>query len=85
MSLSESAKKKMSKIGITNLPGFYQFKSKQEAISIINVFERYINEDGSFVKHRMDACCDPIYQQLSAAIDYFKFNIRRPKSKCYNY
>ena len=84
MSLSESAKSKMSKVGITNLPGFYQFDSKEEAIKVINVFEQYINEDGSFVKHTIDACGDPIYQQLSAAIDYYKFNIRRPKSKYCN-
>ena len=84
MSLSESAKRKISKISITNLPGYYQFDSKEEAITIINVFEQYINEDGSFVKQRIDACCDPIYQQLSAAIDYYKFNIKRKKSKYFN-
>ena len=84
MSLSESAKRKISKISITNLPGFYQFYSKEEAITIINVFEQYINEDGSFVKQRIDACCDPIYQELSAAIDYYKFNIKRKKSKYFN-
>ena len=81
MSLNVSAERKLSKLGITKLPGYYQFNSKEEAITIINVFEQYINEDGSFQKNRIDACCDPIYQQLSAAIDYYKFNIRRPKSK----
>ena len=85
MSLSGSAKSKIEKVCITNLPGFYQFDRKEEAINIINLFEGYINEDGSFVKFRIDACCDPIYQQLSAAIDYYKFNIRRPISKYYNY
>jgi hypothetical protein len=85
MSLSESAKRKMAKVGITNLPGFYQFNSKEEAITIINVFEQYINEDGSLQKHTIDACCDPIYQQLSAAIDYYKFNVVRPQSKYSKY
>ena len=84
MSLMESAKSKISKVEVLNLPGFYQFNSKQEAIRVINSFESYINDDGSFQKNIRDACCDPIYQQLSAAIDYYKFNIKRPRGKYFN-
>jgi len=80
MSLSEKAKKKLSNIGKypTNLAGFYQFKSKEEAIETINRYQVYLNDDGTFKKPKIDADCDPNYQQLSAAIDYYKFNVERP-------
>ena len=81
MSLSKSSKKKLEKIGSnpTKLAGFYQYANKTEAICIINLFEQYLNNDGTFKKCKIDAHCDPIYQQLSAAIDYYKFDIKRKK------
>jgi hypothetical protein len=85
MSLNKNAKKKISKIGPTNLPGFYQFDNKEKAIIVINLFEEYINNDGTFQKSRNDACCDPIYQELSAALDYYKFDIKREKYKSSKY
>ena len=78
MSLSKEAEKKISNITHkTNLSGFYQFKSREDAASTINLFQQYVNDDGSFKKIGLDAHCDPIYQQLSAAIDYYKFGIER--------
>ena len=86
MSLSESAKRKLMKIdGATNLPGYYQFDNVGKAIEIINLFEHYIKENGRFQKIWYDACCDPNYQHLSAAIDYYKFNIKRPLSPTIRY
>lgn len=80
MSLSEKTKKKLSHIGkySTKLSGFYQFKSKEEAIETINRYQGYLNDDGTFKKPEIDANCDPNYQQLSAAIDYYKFDVERP-------
>ena len=76
--MDQETERKISNITYkTNLPGFYQFESKEEAISTIERYKHYINDDGSFKKIGHDACCDPIYQQLSAAIDYFKFEIKR--------
>ena len=85
MSLSKSAEQKISNIKReTRLCGFYKYKNKEEAISIINLFhEDCMNKDGSFVKGNIDANCDPIYQQLSAAIDFYKFDIIRPKRPNY--
>ena len=81
MSLTVSAEKKLSKILMaTNIPGFYQFNNQEEAIHIINKLEHYINEDGTFQSMLMFAVGDPNYQQLSAAIDYYKFNISRKTS-----
>ena len=79
MSLSEKTERKISNILYpTNLSGFYQYENKNEAISIINLFqEDYMNDNGTFKKTRIDANCDPIYQQLSAAIDYYKFEKKR--------
>ena len=78
MSLSTKAERKISNITYsTGLSGFYQYENKEEAISIINLFKQYMNDDGSFLKIGHDAHCDPIYQQLSAAIDYYKFGIKR--------
>ena len=78
MPLTSSAEKKLLKILMaTNLPGFYQFNNKEEAIFIINKWENYINDDGTFQSAIRYAECDPNYQQLSAAIDYYKFNISR--------
>ena len=80
MSLSKKATKKLSNIGKypTKLSGFYQFKSKEEAIETINRYQGYLNDDGTFKKPEIDANCDPNYQQLSAAIDYYKFDVERP-------
>ena len=79
MSLSKQVERKISNIIYpTNLSGFYQYENKEEAISIINLFKQYMNDDGSFLKIGHDAHCDPIYQQLSAAIDYYKFGKQRP-------
>ena len=81
MPLTSSAEKKLSKISMaTNLPGFYQFNNKTDAIFIINKFEHYINDDGTFQIMIRDAEGDPNYQELSAAIDYYKFNISRKTS-----
>ena len=78
MSLDQETEKKISNITYkTGLPGFYQFESKEDAASTIERYKHYINDDGSFKKIGHDACCDPIYQQLSAAVDYFKFEIKR--------
>ena len=79
MSLSEKTKKKLSHIGkySTKLAGYYQFKSKEEAIETINRYQGYLNDDGTFKKPEIDANCDPNYQQLSAAIDYYKFDVER--------
>ena len=61
----------------TKLWGFYQFKNKEDAISIINSYqESCLNDDGSFYKNNFEANCDPRYQELSAAIDYLKFDIK---------
>lgn len=84
-SLSKLIEIKISNIKYeTNLSGFYQFNNKEEAISIINLFHNCMNDNGTFKKNETDACCDPRYQQLSAAIDYYKFgkirpNLSRPK------
>ena len=80
MSLSEKAKKKLSHIGkySTKNAGYYQYKSKEEAIETINRYQGYLNDDGTFKKPEIDANCDPNYQQLSAAIDYYKFDVERP-------
>ena len=76
--MDKETERKISNITYkTNLPGFYQFENKDEAISTIARYNHYINDDGSFKKIGHHACCDPIYQQLSAAIDYFKFEIKR--------
>lgn len=76
--MDKETERKISNITYkTNLPGFYQFETKEEAISTIERYKHYINDDGSFKKIGHHACCDPIYQQLSAAIDYFKFEIKR--------
>lgn len=78
MPLTSSAEKKLLKIPMaTNLPGFYQFNNQEDAIYIINKFEHYINDDGTFQSMIRYAEGDPNYQQLSAAIDYYKFNISR--------
>ena len=80
MSLSKSTEKKISNIKReTKLSGFYQFKNKENAIFIINLYqEECLNNDGSFYKNNFEANCDPRYQELSAAIDYLKFDIKRP-------
>ena len=85
MSLSKRAEKKISNIKReTKLCGFYKYKNKEEAISTINLFEGdCMNPDGSFVKGNIDANCDPRYQQLSAAIDFYKFNVIRPNRPKY--
>ena len=76
--MDKETERKISNITYkTNLPGFYQFENKEEAVSTIERYKHYINDDGSFKKIGHHACCDPIYQQLSAAIDYFKFEIKR--------
>ena len=87
MSLSKAAKKKISNIKKeTKLCGYYKYKNKKEAISVINRYqEGCLNDKGSFVKDKIDANCDPRYQQLSAAIDYLKFDIRRPVYNFKNY
>lgn len=79
MSLSNKAKIKLSKIGKypTNLYGYYQYQNDEEAIEVINRFHECINDNGSFNKNRNDANCDPNYQQLSAAIDYLLFKVKR--------
>ena len=79
MSLSEKAERKISNITYpTNLSGFYQYENNKEAISIINLFqEDCMNDNGTFKKTKIDANCDPRYQQLSAAIDYYKFEKKR--------
>jgi hypothetical protein len=78
MSLSKEAERKISGITYkTNISGHYQYDSKEEAASIINLFQQYMNDDGSFKKTGHDVHCDPIYQELSAAIDYYKFGIKR--------
>ena len=78
MSLSIDAKRKLLNINKhTNLPGFYQFENKIQALQVINSFEYYIKENGLFTKNRFDASCDPNFQHLSAAIDYYKFGIKR--------
>ena len=79
MSLNKKAERKISGITYkTNISGHYQYDSKEEAVSIINLFQQYMNDDGSFKKTGHDIHCDPIYQQLSAAIDYYKFGKQRP-------
>ena len=80
MSLSKDAEKKISNIKCeTKLSGFYQFNNKEDAISVINRYQGdCLNNNGSFIKDKIDANCDPRYQQLSAAIDYLKFDIKRP-------
>ena len=81
MSLNKKAERKISGITCkTNISGHYQYDSKEEAVSIINLFQQYMNDDGSFKKTGHDVHCDPIYQQLSAAIDYYKFGIERVPS-----
>ena len=81
MSLSKQVERKIFNITYpTNLSGYYQYENKKEAISIINLFKDCINDDGTFKKASIDANCDPIYQQLSAAIDYYKFEKERNKS-----
>lgn len=77
-SLSKQAEKKISNITHeTNLNGFSQFNNKKEAVLIINKYQKYMHENGTFIKNKTDANCDPIYQQLSAAIDYYKFETKR--------
>jgi hypothetical protein len=85
MSLSKAAEQKISNIKReTKLCGYYKFKNKEEAISTINLFEEdCMNRDGSFVKGNIDANCDPRYQQLSAAIDFYKFDNIRPNRPIY--
>ena len=85
MSLSKGAKNKISNIKReTKLCGFYKFKNKEDAISVINRYqEDCMNPDGSFVKGNIDANCDPRYQQLSAAIDFYKFDVIRPNRPNY--
>lgn len=79
MSLSKEAEKKLSNIKYpTNLLGFYKFKDKQQAIYFINKNHDIIEDDGSFYKREIHANDDPIYQEISAAIDYYKFDIIRP-------
>tara|TARA_A100001015_G_C14641780_1_gene575726 strand:+ start:200 stop:478 length:279 start_codon:yes stop_codon:yes gene_type:complete len=79
MSLSKRAEKKISNIKReTKLSGFYKYKNKKEAISVINRYQDCLNNDGSFVKGNIDANCDPRYQQLSAAIDFYMFDVIRP-------
>ena len=75
MSLTNEAEIKISKIhSETGLLGYYQFDNKKEAISIINLYHRdCMNDNGNFKKNKIDANCGPIYQALSAAIDYYKF------------
>ena len=79
MSLSKDAEKKISNIKWeTKLCGFYQFNNKEDAISVINRYQGdCLNDDGSFYKNNFEANCDPRYQELSAAIDYLKFDIKR--------
>tara|TARA_A100001015_G_scaffold314420_1_gene423827 strand:+ start:2649 stop:3014 length:366 start_codon:yes stop_codon:yes gene_type:complete len=77
-SLSKQAEKKISNIKYsTNLFGYYQFNNKKEAALIINKYQDYMHENGTFIKNRTNANCDPIFQQLSAAIDYYKFEKKR--------
>ena len=80
MSLNTKAERKISNITYcTGLSGFYQYENKEQAISIINLFQGdCMNDNGTFEKTEIDANCDPRYQQLSAAIDYYKFGKQRP-------
>lgn len=75
MTLNTKAKEKLKKITYeTGLSGFSQFNNKGEAIRIINKYHEYMNDNGTFKKNNINANCDPIYQRLSAAIDYYKFD-----------
>ena len=85
MPLNKSAEKKLAKIeSKTKLSGYYKYKNKEEAIQIINLFEGdCMNDDGSFKKCGNDVHIDPRYQQLSAAIDFYKFDVVRPNRPIY--
>ena len=79
--ISKEAEQKISNIeSPTNLLGFHQFNSKEDAILIINKNQNYMNDDGTFKRNRYHANCDPYYQELSAAIDYYKFEVKRSPS-----
>lgn len=84
MPLDKSAEKKLAKIeSKTKLSGYYKYKNKEEAIETINRYQGYLNDNGTFKKPEIDANCDPNYQQLSAAIDYYKFDVVRPNRPIY--
>tara|TARA_B100000131_G_scaffold79940_1_gene76678 strand:+ start:160 stop:462 length:303 start_codon:yes stop_codon:yes gene_type:complete len=78
MSLNKEVEQKIKNITYkTNLPGFYQFENKKQAIDVINGYQNYIDNNGRFLKFGHHAACDPIYQELSAAIDYYLYDIKR--------